>query len=68
MFNRDIKEEIKNAGLKYWQVAYAIGLNDGNFSRKLRTELPDSEKQRIRQAIKEIRESEVNTHATYAHN
>ena len=48
MKNMDIRSEIKAAGLKYWQVADALGIMDCNFSRKLRHELPEGEKARIR--------------------
>lgn len=59
MHNQDIRAEIKSAGLFFWQVADALGINDGNFSRKLRRELSDDEKSRIRCIIAELRE-EVN--------
>ena len=36
MSGADIKKAITDAGLKVWQVAYAYGVTDGNFSRKLR--------------------------------
>ena len=51
MKNQDIRCEIKAAGLYLWQIADALGINDGNFSRKLRHELPDEEKARIRAII-----------------
>lgn len=51
MKNQDIRDEIKTAGLYLWQIAEALGINDGNFSRKLRHELPDEEKARIRAII-----------------
>lgn len=47
MANEEIKEAIKKSNLKFWQIAYAYGLSDGNFSRKLRKELPSEEKQKI---------------------
>ena len=47
MGNHDIRKAIDHAGLRYWQVAEALGLSDGNFSRKLRKELPQDTKQRI---------------------
>lgn len=56
MKNQDIRTEIKSAGLFFWQIADALGMNDGNFSRKLRHELPGEEKRRIREAIKALRE------------
>jgi hypothetical protein len=45
--NKDIRDAAKCAGVRLWQVAEMIGVNDGNFSRKLRKELPQTEKQRI---------------------
>ncbi len=56
MKNLDIRDEIKTAGLRFWQIADTLGINDGNFSRKLRHELPEEEKRRIREAIKALRE------------
>ena len=54
MKNKDVRNEIKATGLYLWQVADALGLNDGNFSRKLRHELPDEEKVRIRAIVAEL--------------
>lgn len=54
--NREIREKAKAAGVKLWQVASAYGCNDGNFSRKLRKELPKAEKERIRAIIAELKE------------
>ena len=51
MCNKEIREAAKRAGVHLWQVADACGVNDGNFSRKLRKELPQEEKQRILEAI-----------------
>ena len=47
MCNKDIREAAKNAGIRLWEVAAALGINDGNFSRKLRQELPHEEKENI---------------------
>lgn len=54
MKNQDLRNEIKSAGLYLWQIADALGINDGNFSRKLRHELSDEEKARIRVIIMEL--------------
>ncbi len=54
MANQDIRAEVKSAGLRFWQIADKLGINDGNFSRKLRHELPDTEKDRIRGIIAEL--------------
>ncbi len=45
--NKEIREAAKSAGICLWQVAEKIGVNDGNFSRKLRKELPQQEKEHI---------------------
>lgn len=42
--NKDIRSEAKRNGVKLWQIAVRYGVNDGNFSRKLRMELPQEEK------------------------
>ena len=52
--NQDIREAITENGLKYWQVAQAIGINDGNFSRLLRAELPKEKKKEILKIIKNL--------------
>lgn len=52
--NAEIRKAAKSAGVCLWQVAERIGINDGNFSRKLRRELPDQEKQEILQIIQDL--------------
>lgn len=47
MHNTEIRRSAKNAGVRLWEVAAAYGINDGNFSRKLRQELPQEEKEKI---------------------
>lgn len=49
--NKDIREAAASAGVFLWQVAEAIGVTDGTFSRKLRRELPDDDKAAILQII-----------------
>ena len=49
--NVDIREAAKKAGVCLWEVAAEYGMNDGNFSRKLRKELPQEEKQNILEII-----------------
>ena len=44
MYNQEIREVAKSNGVKLWQIAYKLGLTDGNFSRKLRKELSETEK------------------------
>lgn len=47
MNNKDIRAAAKEAGVFLWQIAEMYGISDGNFSRKLRRELPPEEKKRI---------------------
>ena len=54
MNNLDIKEAAKREGIKLWQIADKLGINDGNFSRKLRKELNPEEKQKIFDIIAEL--------------
>ena len=62
MKNQDIREEVKAAGLRLWQIAEAYGIADCNFSRKLRNELPDEEKAKIRSIISKLTMTEVSPH------
>lgn len=55
MNNKDIREKAKKCGVHLWQIAEALGVNDGNFSRKLRHELPDEEKAKIFKIIDELK-------------
>jgi hypothetical protein len=54
MYNREIRKRAAESGIKLWQIADALGMNDGNFSRKLRKELPDEEKQKIIEIIRRL--------------
>lgn len=47
MANADVREATKQAGVRLWQIADELGINDGNFSRKLRKELSVEEKAKI---------------------
>lgn len=51
MKNTDIRNEITAAGLKLWQVAEAYGTSDTYFSKKLRHEFSDEEKEKVRAII-----------------
>lgn len=43
----NIREAAVKAKVRLWQIAQALDINDGNFSRKLRKELPGEEKEKI---------------------
>ena len=52
--NAEIRNAAKSAGVCLWQIAERIGVNDGNFSRKLRRELPPQERDKILGIINEL--------------
>ena len=54
--NMRIREEAKRKGVFLWQIAAALGVNDGNFSRKLRHELPEKETEKILGIIAQLTE------------
>jgi len=54
--NVDLRNAIKEAGLKLYEVAYTYGCNDGNFSRLLRLPLSPEKEMRVRQIISELKE------------
>lgn len=55
MSGAEIKKAITDAGLKVWQVAYAYGVTDGNFSRKLRKDFSDADTQKVLSIIEELK-------------
>lgn len=50
----DVRQKIKEAGVKYWQIAARYGCSDGNFSRKLRQELNPEAKAKIFKIIDDL--------------
>ena len=52
--NEKIRAAAKREGVKLWQIADRLGINDGNFSRRLRHELPPDETAKILALIDEI--------------
>ena len=63
MMNRRIREFAKAQGVKLWEIADHIGINDSNFSRKLRHELPENEQNRLLVVIATIAKKKENLHA-----
>lgn len=53
--NKDIRAEIDDAGLKYWQVAQQVGVHPTTFTVWLRTPLDDTKQDKIEEAIKQLR-------------
>lgn len=59
MYNQDIRRAAAKAGIKLWQIADAIGITDSTFSRKLRKELAQEEKEVIFNIISKLGEGSV---------
>lgn len=45
--NLEIREQAKVSGVRLWEIANALGVQESFFSKKLRQELPEQEKQQI---------------------
>lgn len=54
MSGAEIKALIQNSGVKCWQVAAELGMNDGNFSRRLRKPFSEAETAEIKSIIERI--------------
>lgn len=54
MSGAEVKNLIIKSGLKCWQVAERWGLNDGNFSRRLRKPFNEEETKRIKGIITDL--------------
>lgn len=54
MQNIEIRTAIKEARLFGYEVAAELGISETGFSRKLRTELPQEEKERVLAAISRL--------------
>ena len=51
MNNLDIRQYAASRGVKLWEIAYRLNLQDSNFSRKLRKDLPAAEKEQLKKLI-----------------
>ena len=55
MANQEVRQAAKAAGVKLWQVAEGLGMNDCSFSRKLRHELPEETRRQALVIIERLR-------------
>lgn len=58
MTGAEVKLLIRESGVLCWQVAERFGMNDGNFSRRLRKPFSADEVEKIRLIISEIQAKE----------
>ena len=54
MNNKLIREKAKRCGVRMWQIAEAMGMQDSGLSRKLRHEIPEEETSMILVIIDEL--------------
>lgn len=52
--NMNIREKARNSGVRLWQIADALGMQESLFSKKLRKELPEDEQERILSIIDDL--------------
>ena len=57
--NKAIKEAIRKAGVKQWQVAAALGISEATIVRWLRQELTEERRKAILSAIEVLSRKEV---------
>lgn len=55
MTGAEVRKLAKESGVFLWQIAEKLGINDGNFSRKLRKPLSDADTAKILNIIEQIR-------------
>ena len=51
MSNTDVRQYAKKNGVFFWQCAQAMGVSESTMTRRLRTELPEQDKQTLFQII-----------------
>lgn len=56
--NKTIRGAARSKGVRMWQIAEALGINEAVFSRKLRHELPEKETQKILAVIAQLAEED----------
>ena len=60
MTGQEVKSLIMESGLKLWQVADELGMNDSNFSRKLRKPFDEKAVAAVRAAIAKLKTAKEN--------
>lgn len=59
MSGSEVKQLVLDSGLKLWQVAEQWGVNDGNFSRRLRKPFDGTEVERVKKIIADIKQEQA---------
>lgn len=61
MCNRDLRDEMRIANVRQWEVAEAIGVSEMTMVKWLRKELDDSKKALVREGISKAVQHKQNT-------
>jgi len=59
MANMDIRRTAKANGVPLWKICEVMGVSEPTLTRRLRKELPESEKEKIRNIIAELAAKEA---------
>ena len=58
MANEKMREKARKCGVRFWQIADALGVSEATLTRRFRHELPAGEQARIARLIDELHKSE----------
>lgn len=58
MKNQEIRQTAISKGVRHWRIAEALGIHETTFTRKLRTELSEQEREHILSVIDELSKEE----------
>ena len=61
MCNRDLRDEMRIANVRQWEVAETIGVSEMTMVKWLRKELDDSKKALVREGISKAAQHKQNT-------
>lgn len=59
MNNEEIRTAVKRSRVRMWQIAEAMQIQDSALSRKLRHELPNTEKEKILEIIEKLSRGDI---------
>lgn len=54
MRNHAIREQTKRNGVRFWEIAEALGVSEATVTRMLRKELPDADQYKILNIVSDI--------------
>ena len=57
--NADLREAIRESGVRQWELAEAVGIREETLSRKLRYELEPEEKEKLLRAVEQLKQREA---------